>query len=271
MKQFFEQYGGVALGILALLVLIAMITPVGNIIKTSLQGTVQTFSTKMENQTDTMTESMTNLMNKIAPAKGSIIKIDGLSGKYRILSSDGNTMKVYSLQSVSDAQWTLTGASTNFNGISGAKYEGSPLDSATETFYNTLPDNIKNAIVEQNVYQSMYDVVESYTSKIDPMNKIDDVYVGKRKVTIIDIDEIVDYFGTPNFSQEELRKLLVPENAPIHVWTRSAVTTHNTFSFFHGNGYYFLFGYSDSCSLNYGIHPVFVLDISKIGWEVIEQ
>lgn len=58
MKQFFEQYGGVALGILALLVLIAMITPVGNIIKTSLQGTVQTFGTKMDGQVDTMTESM---------------------------------------------------------------------------------------------------------------------------------------------------------------------------------------------------------------------
>lgn len=58
MKQFFEQYGAVALGILALIVLIAMITPVGNIIKTSLQGTVQTFSTRIDNQTNTMTESM---------------------------------------------------------------------------------------------------------------------------------------------------------------------------------------------------------------------
>ena len=55
MKQFFEQYGGIALGILALLVLIAMITPVGNIIKTSLQGTVDTFSTRIdEQQTDTI-------------------------------------------------------------------------------------------------------------------------------------------------------------------------------------------------------------------------
>lgn len=44
MKQFFEQYGKVALGILALIVLIAMITPVGNIIKTSLQGTSHSFS-----------------------------------------------------------------------------------------------------------------------------------------------------------------------------------------------------------------------------------
>lgn len=58
MKQFFEQYGGVALGILALLVLIAMITPVGNIIKTSLQGTVQTFSSGIESQTDDMNNQM---------------------------------------------------------------------------------------------------------------------------------------------------------------------------------------------------------------------
>ena len=62
MKQFFEQYGAVALGILALIVLIAMITPVGNIIKTSLQGTVQTFSTKMNGQADTMSSSLDSIM-----------------------------------------------------------------------------------------------------------------------------------------------------------------------------------------------------------------
>lgn len=62
MKQFFGQYGGIALGILALLVLIAMITPVGNIIKTSLQSTVQTTAAGIENQTDTMTESMNSAL-----------------------------------------------------------------------------------------------------------------------------------------------------------------------------------------------------------------
>lgn len=62
MKQFFEQYGAVALGILALLVLIAMITPVGNIIKTSLQSTVHTTAAGIESQTDTMTESMNSAL-----------------------------------------------------------------------------------------------------------------------------------------------------------------------------------------------------------------
>lgn len=61
MKQFFENYGAVALGILALLVLIAMITPVGNIIKTSLQGTAHKFSSSINSQTDTMSSQMSEI------------------------------------------------------------------------------------------------------------------------------------------------------------------------------------------------------------------
>lgn len=58
MKKFFQEYGAVALGILALLVLIAMITPISNVVKTSLQGTTHKFSTQINAQTDTMAESM---------------------------------------------------------------------------------------------------------------------------------------------------------------------------------------------------------------------
>lgn len=49
MKQFFEEYGGVALGILAVLVLIAMVSPIGTAIKTSLTGVTNSFSNKMTN------------------------------------------------------------------------------------------------------------------------------------------------------------------------------------------------------------------------------
>lgn len=53
MKKFFETYGGIALGTLAILVLVAMVTPVGNIIKTGLQGTVSKFYISMKGQVDT--------------------------------------------------------------------------------------------------------------------------------------------------------------------------------------------------------------------------
>ena len=72
MRQFFEEYGGVALGILALLVLIAMITPVGNIIKTSLEGLVTTFSTRMATQLNTaMTGAGNAQTNAGTPGSGS--------------------------------------------------------------------------------------------------------------------------------------------------------------------------------------------------------
>lgn len=49
MKQFFEEYGGVALGILAVLVLIAMVSPIGTAVKTSLTSVTNSFSNKMTN------------------------------------------------------------------------------------------------------------------------------------------------------------------------------------------------------------------------------
>lgn len=52
MKQFFEHYGAVVLGALALIVVIVMITPVGNIIKTSLHGVSEKFHHSVNSQTD---------------------------------------------------------------------------------------------------------------------------------------------------------------------------------------------------------------------------
>lgn len=53
MKRFFEEYGGIVLGILAVLVLIAMVSPVGGKIKESLTGVTKRFDEKMK---DSMAE-----------------------------------------------------------------------------------------------------------------------------------------------------------------------------------------------------------------------
>lgn len=52
MKQFFEEYGGIALGILAVLVLIAMVSPIGTVIKNSLTGVTNNFANKMNTGLD---------------------------------------------------------------------------------------------------------------------------------------------------------------------------------------------------------------------------
>lgn len=52
MKQFFEEYGGIALGILAVLVLIAIVSPIGTVIKNSLIGVTNNFANKMNTGLD---------------------------------------------------------------------------------------------------------------------------------------------------------------------------------------------------------------------------
>ena len=66
MKQFFEEYGGVALGILAVLVLIAMVSPIGDAIKTSLTSVTSTFAEKMDNGIKTATEAVDGTITNAA-------------------------------------------------------------------------------------------------------------------------------------------------------------------------------------------------------------
>lgn len=98
MKKFFEEYGGVALGILALLVLIAMITPIGNIIKTSLAGISTKFGDSMNSQLDKALadrelenmneeERFTYMADKIQSSRGGLDS--GTIRTYRFLTDDG--------------------------------------------------------------------------------------------------------------------------------------------------------------------------------------
>ena len=66
MKQFFEEYGGVALGILAILVLIAMVSPIGETIKTSLKSVTDTFADKMTNGINTATNAVNSTITNAA-------------------------------------------------------------------------------------------------------------------------------------------------------------------------------------------------------------
>ena len=66
MKQFFEEYGGVALGILAVLVLIAMVSPIGEAIKTSLKSVTDTFASKMTSGINTATNAVDGTITNVA-------------------------------------------------------------------------------------------------------------------------------------------------------------------------------------------------------------
>ena len=61
MKSFFEEYGLVILGILAVIVLICMVSPLGEAIQKSLESINTKFQTSVES-------AMTNAFNKVGTA-----------------------------------------------------------------------------------------------------------------------------------------------------------------------------------------------------------
>ena len=142
MKKFFENYGAVALGILALLVLIAMITPVGNIIKTSLQGTVQTFSTRIEEQqTDTIAIDMGRFSN-------SLLAINMLEkGSGRIYS------EAYGTCTFSENDNTYTIKKTAYNSANAYPYGLTFTTTFVESHKYFLMYDFKSTVVERTFWQ----------------------------------------------------------------------------------------------------------------------
>lgn len=52
MKSFLEEYGYAILGVIVVIVLIAMVTPLGKVIKSALANVVNNFSAKTQNKLD---------------------------------------------------------------------------------------------------------------------------------------------------------------------------------------------------------------------------
>lgn len=137
---------------------------------------------------------------------GQIVSIG--DGQYRVLDTDGTKAKVLSLSAQGSS---IFGSSK--------EYSGSALDNALNNFYNNLPSEIKESIVDEEISQSYYklengtlagsdlqithdDVSNNYYFKL-----INTVNVGNRKVYALGIEDIIEYFGN-TISNTELNKFV---------------------------------------------------------------
>lgn len=297
MKQFFESYGGVALGILALLVLIAMITPVGNIIKTSLQSTTNKFASSMNSQMDdamiataeaqesaTQTPIDLTNINKNGvvgdfSAKGNLVTINGT--QYRVLEVNGSRVKVISMTDIGSSTFNGSNVTTSFGSYTGRKYADSNLDNKMITYYNSLPSLIQDAIIEQNISQSMYSVYNGTNSNASfsawfsrgftastisgtnyYLQRIAEINVGIRKVYALDVDDVIAYLGS-NSTPQDVNEMFfgVRNNTSSVVWLRSANANHSINAIGVGGISGILSTYSSG---NAEVRPVFVLNLSLL-------
>ena len=137
MKRFFEEYGGIALAILAVLVLIAIVSPVGKGVKDSLTGVAENFANKMNSGLEGADGGSTS-------GEG-ISKTDSFVGYYADVNGDGV------VDGVIFADLAVGGSGTwNPSGESWA-------NSAGTYSYGTIPaDELKDYVISEDKYSGKF-------------------------------------------------------------------------------------------------------------------
>ena len=180
-----------------------------------------------------------------APAKGTIISMD-LDGKgakeYRIIKSSGEVAQVMAMYDTLTSKYNNTSTTTTFGSTTAQKYADSTLDTyLNTTWYNTLKDNVKAAIVPENVVQYCYKYYDApntpntptYTyqyqyywsdSDYENADNVGNVTVGDRNVFALDLKDIFDYFGKVCITSNELMTLFWNSTAKVskYLWLRSS-------------------------------------------------
>ena len=221
--------------------------------------------------------------------KGDLItmNLDGTSRLYRVLSVNGNVCKVLGMWDDFTSKYNGTSTTTNFNGITAQKYEGSALDTyLNTTWYNTLSTEAKNAIVPENVVQYCYRYYDepntpntpTYTyqyqynwsdSDYENANNVGNVVVGNRNVFALDLKDIYDYFDKVCITSDELMTLFWNSTAKVskYLWLRSSYAVDS-------DGAWLVYG--SSGDLNYSsvgyssvVRPALTLNLNQIEFTIV--
>ena len=223
------------------------------------------------------------------PAKGSIVKmnLDGTERQYRVLSVNGNVCKVMGMFDDLTSVYNSTSTTTDFNGTTAQKYEGSTLDTyLNTTWYNTLSTEVKSAIVPENVIQYCYKYYDepntpntpTYTyqyqyiwnnSDYDNADNVGNVIVGSRNVFALDLKDIFDYMDKVCITPEELNTMFWDSTTKVskHSWLRSSLANNS------GNAWNVSGNRGNleriSVDYSYVVRPALNLDMSKIPFTLV--
>ena len=223
------------------------------------------------------------------PVKGDLItmNLDGTARLYRVLSVNGNVCKVLGMWDDFTSEYNVIDRTTNFNGTTAQKYEGSTLDTyLNTTWYNTLSSEAKNAIVPENVVQYCYKYYSqpntpntpTYTyqyqynwndSDYENADNIGNVTVGERNVFALDLKDIFDYFEKVCITSDELMTIFWNSTTIVQqfLWFRSsdAISPGNAWRVNGSRGLLRRDVVRNSCV----VRPALNLDMSKIQYTIV--
>ena len=225
----------------------------------------------------------------VMPVKGDIItmNLDGKSRLYRVLSVNGNVCKVLGMWDDFTSKYNETSTTTTFGSTTAQKYEGSTLDTyLNTTWYNTLSNEAKNAIVPENVIQHCYQYYDApntpntptYTyqyqynwsdSDYENANDVGNVTVGNRNVFALDLKDIYDYFDKVCITSDELMTLFWNSTAKVSkfLWLRSSNAARSNYAWdvFGDTGYL----NRNSVRGSYVVRPALNLNLNQVEFSIV--
>lgn len=223
------------------------------------------------------------------PVKGDLIELDldGQGAKdYRVLKISGSVAQVMAMYDTLTSEYNNTSTTTTFGSTTAQKYEGSTLDTyLNTTWYGTLKDTVKAAIVPENVVQYCYQYYDepntpntpTYTyqyqynwsdSDYENADDVGNVTVGDRNVFALDLKDIFDYFEKVCITSNELMTLFWNNTAkvPKNLWLRSSRADYSLDAWrvygYHG----YLTG--DNLVSSFVVRPVLNLNINQVPFTI---
>ena len=219
----------------------------------------------------------------VMPEKGDLITMDlgdttskyGTLHQYRVLKVDGNNAEVVAMYEPTTSQ--------TFG--SSQAYSGSSLDTyLNTTWYNTLSEKAKAAIVDNEITQYKYSsgsVSDTHRSYATYSSKA--VYASglTRHIYALDVEDIEMYFGGTGgsasaktqgtFTTSDLMTLFYKSTSTIsgkYLWLRSADADYSDYCWYvtGSSGYV----YNNSYYIGNAVRPAFIIDLSKIEWSKSE-
>lgn len=214
------------------------------------------------------------------------MNLDGTSRQYRVLSVNGNVCKVMGMFDDLTSVYNSTRTTTNFNGTTAQKYESSTLDTyLNTTWYNTLSDIVKTAIIPENVIQYCYKYYNLPNTPNTPtyqyqnnwsdsdynnVDNVGNVTVGKRNIFALDLKDIFDYIGKVCITSDELMTMFWNSTTKVskYPWLRSSHANDSGQAWFvYGDNGSLDYSYADNSLI---VRPALNLDLSKIEWSITE-
>ena len=228
--------------------------------------------------------------------KGSLVKmnLDGTERQYRVIKCNGNVAQVMAMYDTLTSKYNATSTTTTMGSLTVQKYEGSTIDTyLNTTWYNTLTDTAKAAIVPESVVCDAWywgntgdpDYTGTYGNSVPGTSNYTiskyaggTLNIGNRNVFALGVQDVIDYLNDSSIQVDTsaiLRNVNIwkmfwndeVSHSGKYLWLRSSDADNSKFAWY-VVGYYGSLG-SSGVSSSSVVRPALNLDMSKIQYTLV--